>query len=280
MSDKRILWQDIHELETEYSDFARKDVAMSLDLGDWLPSFRQYVRPLIPGELVLVMGKTGVGKSALIQSISHACPHRILAFEMELPGTLWFERLVAMSNNIPASRVSHLYQENDIKGIMLGELEHIYTVTASMLGVQQMHETILRAQTELDPPPLVILVDYVGLLQGKGGTRHERVGNAAEQLKVIAKDTNTIVVCVSQIRRKGDDDDGEIYLHDGKHAGELENSAGLVIGCWRDNEDAELLHLRVLKNTKGRAGQGIDCNFNGSTMQITERAQPSRQEGE
>lgn len=50
-------------------------------------------------------------------------------------------------------------------------------------------------------------------------------------------------------------------LTDAKESGSIENSSGLVIGAWRDGDNSERLWLRIMKNTKGRAGRTIPCRI-------------------
>jgi hypothetical protein len=95
------------------------------------------------------------------------------------------------------------------------------------------------------------------------------------ELKSMAKNTGTIVAVASQIQRKGEDDNEEVGLYAGKDSGQIENTAGLHIGFWKDRQDPSLLHGRVNKNTKGQAGFRIRCNFDGARMIITERAEPT-----
>ena len=80
---------------------------------------------------------------------------------------------------------------------------------------------------------------------------------------------------LSQVSRPPKDDKEAargVGLHDAKDSGSLENSSALAFGIWRDPHDATLLNLRVLKATEGGAGLLLKCNFNGSNLQITERA--------
>jgi hypothetical protein len=59
-------------------------------------------------------------------------------------------------------------------------------------------------------------------------------------------------------------------LHSAKDSGSIENSAGLVIGAWREGDGGEIMKLRVLKNTKGQCGQTVDCDFIWDTLSIRE----------
>jgi replicative DNA helicase len=118
-------------------------------------------------------------------------------------------------------------------------------------------------------------VDYIGLVRSiNSKSRYEAVSNAAEEMKVIAKRTETIIIMASQIGRPDKKSEGKpVGLHDARDSGALENSSGLVIACERPSR--ERLLLRVLKDTKGRNGDTIELDFNAAQMSITPR-DPSR----
>ena len=122
--------------------------------------------------------------------------------------------------------------------------------------------------------PKLVLLDYVQLVQGKGENRRDRFSNIAEGLKVLAKQTRTIIVIASQMARP-DGDSPEVGLHDAKETGSWENSSGIMLGAWRNADDKSILHLRVLKSTKGGAGLEVKCNYHGEQMIITEMAMVS-----
>ena len=262
------------DLEPRYREMVRARELGSLDLSQWLPSFNK-IRKLMPGELVLVIGDTGTGKTALLQNIAYAAnPLPTLMFEMELPEELMFERFCGIGLNMPGAGVESCYRDQDeMQGRELFDkrFPHIFICPQSRMSLETMEKLIGRAELRMGAKPKLVLVDYVQLLAGTG-KRYERTSDAAEGLKVLAKTTKSIVVVASQVARKDYGNGAEISMHDGKDSGSLENSAGLVIGAWRDDEDAGLLHLKVLKNTKGQGGLHIPCNFNGGTMKITERA--------
>lgn len=263
------------EIEPMYKRHVENSENESLDLGRWIPSLGRN-RRLVPGEMVLLMGDTGVGKTALLSNIALACkPLPTVMIEMELPGELLYERFVAASQSIPCKDVEGTYRN----GYDVGEkalnhhFPHLFICWESKQTAETIERLINRAELKIGKRPKVVLLDYVQLIKGAGGNRRERVATIAEDLKVIAKTTRTIVIIASQVSRPFDDDP-EIHLHDAKEAGELENSSGLVLGAWRDPKNREILHLKILKNTKGYSGQEILCNFNGETMKITEMQTP------
>jgi 5S rRNA maturation endonuclease (ribonuclease M5)/archaellum biogenesis ATPase FlaH len=259
--------KSIVELEAEYRDFAQHVGDKGLDLGRWLPSLRCCVRALVPGELAMIVADTGTGKTAILQNIAYKSGLTTLLFEMELPGTLTFERFVALASDKSCHDIEECYQRGNTAGFDLRKLGHVWTCCQSGLTIKRMRQILDGASLKIGAKPDLVMVDYIQLTQGEGRSRYERTSTIAEQLKVMAKDTNTIIVSASQVGRK---EDSEIGLHDAKGAGEIENSAGLVIGAWRNSEDKQKLTLRILKNTKGTAGHTFECVFKGDTMVISE----------
>lgn len=262
------------ELEASYAEYARNLDRNQLELGKWLPTMGRMVRGLVPGEVVTIVADTGTGKTAILQNICmKAAPLKTILFELELPGTLLFERFVGINSGFDCSLVERGYKSGDTIGPeALGRINHLYICPESRMTPQKIEEYINRSELKIGERPVVVGVDYIGLMRGTGRSRYERISEAAEEMKVIAKSTNTIIIMASQIHRKQDDDDAEIFLHDAKDSGSIEASSGLMIGAWRDKTDPNLLFLKILKNTKGKPGGVIECNFNGENMRITERS--------
>lgn len=268
--------QTMAELESEYAAFTAKVHEHALDLGGWIPSLRFHIRPLTPGELVTILAATGVGKTAALQNIATSTTLPALLFEFELPGTLTFERFAALATNRSAVEVFNTYRSNSsVEWKATGKLNHISVCSKSHLAPDEMERIIIQTELKTGIRPRLVMVDYHQLVGGQGKTRYERASFVAEQLKIVAKNTKTIVIVSSQVGRKPDDAGPEIYLNDGKDSGSVENSSGLVLGMWRDEQDARLMHLKILKNTKGNAGPRVKCNFDGPTLRITERAEIS-----
>ena len=89
----------------------------------------------------------------------------------------------------------------------------------------------------------------------------------------MAKNTGTVVVVASQVPRKDKQASAAVGLSDAKDSGQIENSAALHIGAWRDPNDDDTLILRVNKNTRGYSGQTLRCNWDGARMMITEKTE-------
>ncbi len=262
------------ELEEQYTEFVRQVESRTFNLSRFIPSLGQHVRRLIPGELAVVMSDTGVGKTAIQQCMARAAsPLPTLFFELELPSELMFERFVQMENNETGESVEARYKLGssgawrDFKS-----LNHIMVCGESGLSTDQIESFIHRSELKGGMKPAVVFVDYIGLIRAVDArSRYEKLSETAEQMKVIAKRTKTIVIMGTQIARPDKSKESlEPKLHDAKDSGSIENSAGLVLAAWRP--DRGTMMLKILKNSKGNSNAVIECNFDGERMQITERA--------
>jgi 5S rRNA maturation endonuclease (ribonuclease M5)/energy-coupling factor transporter ATP-binding protein EcfA2 len=262
------------EMEEMYRDFVIQLPKKSYSLARFAPKFNKISKQLMPGELVMIMGDTGAGKTAVMQKIAKtAMPLPTLFFELELPIELMFQRQVQMEMGCYEEEVITDYQNSKESYTEKWEgMQHILTCPQSGITMDTIEKYIHRSELKFGQHPVIVLIDYMGLVRKeRAKSRYEAMAAAAEQAKVIAKQTNTIVFMGSQVARPTDGNKGmlkEIQLHHAKGAGELENSANLVIGLTRPEQSK--LKMHVLKNTRGPVGDVIDFDFDGAKMQITE----------
>lgn len=259
------------ELENSYVESCKSIGNSGYKFGSWLPGFSS-IRPLIPGELAMIIGGTGVGKTAILSNIANSARNmRTIFFELELPEELMFERLAAMRSKMQCSMIEQCYASGEKLGqeVCDKHFPNLYICTKPRLSVKQLQKYIELSELKIGEKPQLILLDYVGLIGGDGGDKYEKVSNIAEDLKVMAKETGTIVIASSQIKRK-DPENPEVTLYDAKDSGSIENSCGLMIGAWKNAENRELMHLKVLKNTKGTPGLEVVCKYDAPVMSITQ----------
>ncbi len=266
------------ELENGYKRMVNSLAENSFNLGKWLPTLGRHIRPVLCGELVFIIGDTGTGKTGVLSEIARAAlPLPTLFFEMELPPELMFERTLAAGVGFDCQQIEHGYRSGDaLREILDTKFKNLFICTESKLTLQEIENYIVKSELKIGERPKLVLVDYIQLIGGYGQNRREKVSDIAEGLKILAKTTRTIIICASQIRRP--DGDEEVSLHSAKESGSIENSCGVLLGAWRDGKDSTLLHVRVLKSTKGGAGTTIECNFDGKKMRITERSKISEQD--
>lgn len=266
----------MEEMERQYMKFQRSDHPVQLSLGGFLPTLGTRVRPMLPGELVFILASTGVGKTVIAQAIAKSSrPLATLFFELELPMELLFERFSQMANNCESKQVESYYK-SIAKPVVGGyaDWNHVLVCPESGLSPDKIENYIRRSALKFGRPASVVIVDYLGLLRVKSNSRYETVSYCAEALRVVAKNTGTIIVVTVQIARPEKKSESlEVGLYDGKDSGSIECSASLVLGVWRPERDTMI--VKVLKNTKGTTGHEIECNFDGARMSITEKSKIS-----
>jgi replicative DNA helicase len=266
----RVPIRSLAEMERDYEEHAKRIELVSLSLARWLPKLGSSIRPLVPGELVTIIADTGVGKTMLLQNLARNTRLTTLLFEMELPETLTFERFVGMETEMTGAEVASRYRTGDKPQWKGGSIDNIHVCSESRLTIQRIEEIIQKAGLKIGGNPQLVLLDYVQLVQGTGGSRYERMSGIAEELKVLAKSTNTIVVIASQVARNAGEE--EIGLHSAKDSGSIENSSGLVLGAWRDANERGMMWLKVCKNTKGISGAKTALRI-GSNLSLYEEQQ-------
>ena len=258
------------ELEQQYITEIESFSEVSLCLGNWLPGLN--IRPLIPGDVLGIIAGTGQLKSAAAQNIL-ACNPRLAALfcQLEISGPLMFERGAAIATGIDTTEVHHRYQEGDrVDWRSGGKMRNLLVSTRSM-NMKQIDELVSRSSAKLGSVPRVVAIDYIQLIKGEG-TRYERVSEACEESKRLAKKWNLIAVILSQISRKNRSDVNteeeirEVSLYDGKESGSLENSCSVLLGMWKTSTTE--MKCRVLKNTKGLAGNTVAMKIRGGTFII------------
>ena len=265
--DPMIDIRSMSELEEDYRKYVTQSAMLSLDLGCWLPSLGRNVRPLMPGELCFLMADTGVGKSMVLQQIAMLQSEAVLFFEMELPRTLMFERFMSFQHRLSGYNIEQKIANGE--AISLAQANHIFVCDATRLSKDDMRALIETASAKMETEPKIIFVDYIGLMASGGKSRYERVSAAAEDLKVLAKETDTVIIAATQMHRM---EDGRLEpdLHDAKDSGSIENSCGLLLAMWRNEQNKNLGYIRILKCTKGTGGLIIPIVIDGARMRVEE----------
>jgi replicative DNA helicase len=215
--------------------------------------------------MMVVLADTGVGKTTLLLNIAYSQrPLPCVFFELELAPEAMVERFIAHDKQVETLDVESAVRDG--ADFDVGGWKNVYLCPESKLTAEQMENIVERAELKIGARPAVVLVDYIGLMDGVGTKRYERMSAAAEEMKRLARATNTVVIVASQVSR--DKERVAIGLHDSKDSGSIENSAQLVLGAWRPSIDR--IVLRILKQTKRAGTHDIECYYNGNKQTVGE----------
>jgi len=264
------------ELEQRYESLLTRNEEGCYSFKSWLPTFGHRIRPSMPGDVITFVAATGAGKTALLQNMAwRAAPLPCLLFEMELADSITFERFIAGTMGLRQNEVEDAYRSGQKPAWReSGWLNNIYVCPSSGLTAKGIETIVGRAELKMGVKPVLVLIDYVQLVTGLGKGRYEQITSVMSDIKSMAKNTGTVVVVASQVQRKDSRSSTAVGLSDGKDSGQIENSAALHIGAWRDPDDVDnTLILRVNKNSRGYSGLTLRCNWDGGRMMITEKTE-------
>jgi len=114
-------------------------------------------------------------------------------------------------------------------------------------------------------------IDYMGLIGGyETDKEYEKVSKIAREIKQLAKDIHMPVVVLAQTNRTQADGTQEIFLHQGRGSGAIEEAADYILGAFKSDEsDTAKLVFKVLKNRRGPTGKMFEIDMNPNTFQYT-----------
>lgn len=119
----------------------------------------------------------------------------------------------------------------------------------------------------------LIIVDYLQIIRGKARERRDRVGDAADVLRILAKDTGVPVLALSQLKRPDNLNDRPTMI-DLKESGDLEAHAHVVLLSYMPTgEDGAFMgeeELIIGKQREGPIGS-IPVFFDRSKVTFRER---------
>lgn len=237
-------------------------------LGTGFRRLDWYTGGFRPGQMIVVAGRTGMGKTSLALQIGfHVASRNIGAvpiYSLEMSAEENLLRAVCQHANIDSARFLHgKASEADVPKITaaLGELG---AASWAICDSGTVREADIRRQCEAlavtSGPLALIIVDYLQLVTptGKTSNRTEAVSEISRGLKRIARDLDVPVLALSQLSRapKGQERKRP-ELSDLRESGAIEQDADKVIFVHRDdtstdqNQDGSFI---VAKNRQGPCG--------------------------
>ena len=188
---------------------------------------------LRPGELWIVgalpgRGKTAFGTQIALRAIEHDVP--VICFSLEMTRIELARRILGVEFGVWHMRtlrdVSEVHwQIMRERAAGLGSIPLLVDDTSSLTA----SEVAARARAAIRERSVrLVVVDYLQLLRGPEREIRERVGNAANLMRQLAKDTQVPVLLLSQLRRP-QDVNARPSMIDLKESGDIEAHANTCL---------------------------------------------------
>lgn len=224
------------------------------------------------GDLVLVASRPGMGKTSIALNIAlHVAKNAkmtVAIFSLEMAREQLAIRLLSNqslidSQKLLTGRLSNAEWERLGEAASIVSDTHILIDDNPTLSVADMNSQCRR----LDKLGLVV-IDYLQLMQSAGNTRSyagesrtQAVSDMSRMLKIMAKELNVPVICLSQLSRANESrQDKRPLLSDLRESGAIEQDADVVIGLYREGyynrecENPNAAEAIILKNRHGETG--------------------------
>ena len=224
-------------------------------------------------DLILIASRPGMGKTSIALNIAlhvgKTSGKTVTIFSLEMAREQLVTRLLAGESLVDSQKLltGRLNQEEwrriGAAATVISETD-IRIDDNPTLSVADMNAQCRR----LDNLGLVV-IDYLQLMQSAGSghgwsneSRTQAVSDISRMLKVMAKELNVPVICLSQLSRANESrQDKRPMLSDLRESGAIEQDADIVIGLYRDGyynkecENPNEAEAIVLKNRHGETGK-------------------------
>jgi len=220
--------------DTGLTELGAEEVVPRSGLPTPFPDLDRLIEGFVPGELTVVGGRTGEGKSALLLQCALGSGSRPGLFSLEMGRAQVARRRVLQGDGA--------IWVDDSAGITIAEI------------YDKAHRAIMVHKLDF------ILVDYIQLVRptSKGRSRVEEVGEVSRGLKQLAQGLGVPVLAAAQLSRAADmgEPRRRPRLSDLRESGSLEQDADIVILIHRKNDNASdySRELIVAKNRHGEVG--------------------------
>ena len=242
-------------------------------LSTGLSAIDRKITGLNNSDLILLAARPGMGKTSMALNIALNAAKKsgktVAIFSLEMSREQLAARILSVEALVENNRLrTGDLRESDWEKIaeavpVLNQVD-IRIDDNPMLTAADMNAKCRR----LDQLGLVV-IDYLQLMTSAGGNirrggenRQQVVSDISRMLKVMAKELNVPVLCLSQLSRANEKrDDKRPILSDLRESGAIEQDADIVLFLYRDdyyNEDSEKHNIAeciVAKNRHGETGK-------------------------
>lgn len=241
-----------------------------------VPGLDGILLPAMPGDLIILAARPGVGKSAMALALAHHWAELgdgvVLFVSLEMKRNQILDRLAARLSGIGSKKIITGDLSTDEYLGLTAALEASRSLAIEYLDDRFSTSATVRsmaARVGMQRGKLAaIIVDYLGILKDPGDNEVQRIGRITGNLKAIAGEAECPVLALSQLNRGVEmREDKHPRLSDLRDSGAVEQDADIVIGL---TDMSPMMDVEVLKQRQGANGR-LRVRFDGNTTTFHEQ---------
>lgn len=232
----------------------------------------KYIGGYHEGNMIVIGGRPGAGKSALGLSLAIECCiwTNTLFVTLEMSKEELAQRYISYFAEIENYKIRNANMTDAdierISSMMYSDPKEMSIIDSHDRNIDNLITKIKlhKAKHGLN----VVFIDYLQLIETEGKSRYEKVSEASKRLKQLAKEENITVVALAQVRRE-DKSNTKPTLSDLKESGQIEQDADVVLFPFRpqyyqeERDEVEMdAELLIAKNRHGQCA-AIPIMFEG-----------------
>ncbi|HEY8429600.1 MAG TPA: replicative DNA helicase [Sandaracinaceae bacterium] len=234
---------------------------------------------LKPGELIIVAGRPGMGKTAFALNVAlHGCAQRrvpVGVFSLEMAKEELARRLLCSEARVDGGRMrTGMLSRDDWTRLTsaAGTLTNLplFIDDTAALSIMELRGKARRLKAEHGLG--LIVIDYLQLMRAgsKVESREKEISEISRSLKALAKELEIPVMALSQLNRGVETRSGKDkrpQLADLRESGAIEQDADVILFIYREEfynrDDPELRGIAEIIIGKQRAGPvgTVKCRF-------------------
>ena len=245
-------------------------------------SIDKYTGGWQPGELIIIAARPGVGKSVFAKDCAEAAKVPALYFSLEMSNSELAKRHLSGLSGVEFDRIkTGGVSDNDIPQIVqtMNHKSNLPIFYSDKADVTVNDIRSLSGGMKIKEGIGLVIVDYLQLIKPteRLTVRQVEVSEISRQLKILSRDLEIPVICLSQLNRECEKrTDKRPILADLRESGAIEQDADIVAFLFRehmyDNQISE--HQTEFCIAKGRNIQTgtVELYFDGARQRFRSMA--------
>ncbi len=240
------------------------------------------------GDLIILAARPSIGKTAFALNMALRIAKQkktVAIFSLEMPSDQLVSRIYSMNSHVDLKKIR---SGKDITSLEWQKIENAKKITSSLkiylddssnLDMITLQLKIKQILFESNNSLELVIIDYLQLItssNNKFESRQQEISKLSRQLKIISRQLNIPIICLSQLSRNVERRENKRpIMSDLRESGSIEQDADLIILMYRENyylvNDAVKYDQNDINNNLNQAEQVeiiLSKNRNGPTGKI------------